>query len=166
MCVAPMQRKLAQSTATLAHLGRPPYTEGLTTSVTSDFPCSHPHRYEDVQPLAEVDDEEVSARIEVPNSVHDQSGFNVLNYRPPPAVPDENIPGAMQDGCESRLSLRSRRPPLLNLIMLAVLRFPNSFRTAGQLWWSYSSCWNRGSSEAAPPHGTTPPAAVRAYAPI
>jgi len=58
----------------------------------------HPHRYEDVQPLAEVDDEEVSARIEVPNSVHDQSGFNVLNYRPPPAVPDENIPGAMQDG--------------------------------------------------------------------
>lgn len=61
--------------------------------------CRNPHAYEDVEPLAEGNHDEVGARVEVPAAADQLTGnADVPAYRSPPQVADGGIPGALQEG--------------------------------------------------------------------
>ncbi|KAL7005111.1 hypothetical protein EMMF5_005351 [Cystobasidiomycetes sp. EMM_F5] len=59
----------------------------------------HPVAYADAEVLPEeVDDAAVNNAIDVPGHIPQQTGYEVPGYRPPPAVPPSQIPGATQSG--------------------------------------------------------------------
>ena len=71
-------------------------------------PPRHPRQYEeDAEPVPELDDDGVRERIRVPDAAGHLTGYAVPGYRPPPAVPANEVPGGLQEGGRSSILSRA-----------------------------------------------------------
>merc|ERR1712093_733537 len=58
----------------------------------------HPQAYANTEPLEDIDNEQVRQQIDVPGTIPQLTGYKVPGYRPPPAISDQEVPGAQQVG--------------------------------------------------------------------
>ncbi|CAD6581578.1 MAG: hypothetical protein CYPHOPRED_001655 [Cyphobasidiales sp. Tagirdzhanova-0007] len=99
----PDGRSAAMDDAEGGHLvgGRSLHPGGRASDVQLGRPPRHPRQYEeDAEPVPELDDDGVRERIRVPDAAGHLTGYAVPGYRPPPAVPANEVPGGLQEGAE------------------------------------------------------------------